>query len=57
MLCGLIKKNGGSRVKLIHMCKGVTVMDDRGRKITKAASIHGLDCLESKEQGEAQPSS
>ena len=36
------------------MCKGAAIMDDRGRKVTGVASIHGLDCLESKEQGEAQ---
>ena len=38
----------------VHMCKGVAVMDDRGREVIGAASLHGLDCLESKEQGEAQ---
>ena len=29
-------------------------MDDRGSEVPKAASIQGLECLESKEQSEAQ---
>ncbi|KAL0016116.1 hypothetical protein SO802_003185 [Lithocarpus litseifolius] len=36
------------------MCKGAAVMDDRGRKVAGAASIHDLDCLESKEQEEVE---
>ena len=35
------------------MCKGAAIMDDRGRKVLGVASIHGLECLESKEQSEA----
>ena len=37
----------------VHMCKGAAILDDRGKEVIGVVSLHGLVCVESKEQSEA----